>query len=633
MIQQALALHQAGRIGEAEALYRTILSEQPGQTVARQYLGVAAFQSGRLDEAEALIAEAVRQAPSNAEAHTHLGLVLEAQGRSREAVHCYDQALKRNADNAETHYNRGVSLLSLKDGEEAAKAFLQAIRIKPGFGLAHYNLGIALEGLGQVSESRAAYGQAVKLLPDHALAHFKLGAVSHLLEQSQKAVIHFERALALDPAMDKAHHNLGIALGALGEVDRALACFRRALDLDPTNAAAHDALIEMLEQANRSDDLPKAVAAVEAACPEHPRLALWQAMLKKRSGEFREVRDILEARGALPADYQYNAARAQLLGEACDHLGDPAAAFAYFRQANEQAAQTPEGRKVDPMRYRESLDRLAEWYAAHDPVRWPQSPPLDDRTDPVFLVGFPRSGTTLLDSILRSHPQVSVIEERPMLEAVRGRVESLAEGYPTALPGLTAEDIHGLRDLYFERVEQFREEAGVGPLIVDKMPLNLVEAGLICRLFPQARFILALRHPCDCVLSCFMQNFKQNDAMANFRQLEDAAVLYNKAFGLWRTYESLFHPNVFTLRYEDLVDDFEGTLRPLASFLDLPWTDDFKNFADTARKRSRVRTPSYDQVTQPIYRSASGRWTRYRSQMEPVLPLLSPWAEHFGYEC
>ncbi|CCQ73959.1 tetratricopeptide repeat-containing sulfotransferase family protein [Magnetospira sp. QH-2] len=632
-LQQALTLHQSGRVAEAEALYRRVLAKDPHQSHARHYLGVAAYQSGRLDEAELHIAEALRDDPGSAEAHTNLGLVLEAQGRSIKAIDEFRKALSLKHDYCEARYNIGVSQLSLNEGEEAAKSFLEAIHLKPDFGLAHYNLGIALEGLGQLRESAAAYGQAVHLMPRHALAHLKLGAVSHRLDQTQKALGHFEQALALEPTMAEAHHNLGIAARFLGDMERAKVHFHRALELEPQRAATHDSLIELLEQSNQVNELTEAVAAVEAACPDHPRLTLWQAMVKKREGAYSAVREILEAREPGPEDPHFNAARAQLLGEACDRIDDPSAAFDYFRQSNEWAARTEQAQEVNPAGYAAFIDRLGAWFATVDPHDWTGAQGLDDRLDPIFLVGFPRSGTTLLDSILRSHPLVGVIEERPMLEAVSTRLAAMERGNPEALATLDPNEIRTLRDLYFERLETFRDEAGDVPHIVDKMPLNMVEAGLICRLFPKARFILALRHPCDCVLSCFMQNFKQNDAMANFRELESAATLYDRVFGLWSRYEALFDPAVYTIRYEDLVDDFEGTLGPLVDFLGLEWTDAFRDFAETARQRGRVRTPSYDQVTQPIYRSASGRWTRYRAQMEPVMPILAPWARHWGYQC
>ena len=164
------------------------------------------------------------------------------------------------------------------------------------------------------------------------------------------------------------------------------------------------------------------------------------------------------------------------------------------------------------------------------------------------------------------------------------------------------------------------------------MPLNIAHAGLIHRLFPEAKFILALRDPRDCVLSCFMQTFLPNDAMANFLTLEDAAKFYDFVMDLWKQYEGMLPLTVHRVRYEDVVSNFDESVRSLLQFLGLPWDDAVSHYQDTAMKREQIRTPSYHQVVQPIYKRASGRWLNYRIQIQPVLGILEPWAKQFGYE-
>ena len=188
-----------------------------------------------------------------------------------------------------------------------------------------------------------------------------------------------------------------------------------------------------------------------------------------------------------------------------------------------------------------------------------------------------------------------------------------------------------LRDVYFNELKMHLDQDDAGKLIVDKFPLNIVDIGIIHRVFPDAKFILALRHPCDCVLSCFMQTFKLNDAMANFLSLDQSARLYAAVMELWSIYRQKLNLNVHVLKYEDLVEDFDGTCKSLISFLGLEWDDNLRNYQKTALDRSSIKTPSYNQVTQPLYKQASGRWINYRKQMQPVLPVLRPWIEAFGY--
>ena len=188
-----------------------------------------------------------------------------------------------------------------------------------------------------------------------------------------------------------------------------------------------------------------------------------------------------------------------------------------------------------------------------------------------------------------------------------------------------------LRQIYFAELNQHLDMNDDAVVLIDKLPLNIIAAGLIHRIFPEARFVFAQRHPCDCVLSCFMQNFALNDAMANFLDLEDAARLYDKVMTLWLQYQSALPLQVHTVCYEILIEDFEETLTPLLDFLGVDWDEGLRDYTETAYRRGKIKTPSYNQVTQPLYTHARGRWQRYRQHLQPVLPLLLPWAERFGY--
>jgi hypothetical protein len=168
--------------------------------------------------------------------------------------------------------------------------------------------------------------------------------------------------------------------------------------------------------------------------------------------------------------------------------------------------------------------------------------------------------------------------------------------------------------------------------VVDKFPLHMTRMPLIHRLFPDARIIFVERHPCDSLLSCFMSNFQLNVAMRSFNDLEEAARTYDAAFDSWTRAEALLPLRVHRIRYERMVEDLEAEMRPLLAFLGLPWDPRVLDNRASAAKREHIRTASYSQVTEPIYRRSRGRWERYRPQLEPVLPILAPWVERLGYE-
>jgi hypothetical protein len=241
-------------------------------------------------------------------------------------------------------------------------------------------------------------------------------------------------------------------------------------------------------------------------------------------------------------------------------------------------------------------------------------------------VGFPRSGTTLLDTILMSHPLVEVLEEEPTLKNatdVLGGFEGLAEASPDKLQAAL--------DTYFETARS-RVPLTPGHLLIDKNPLAMNSLPVIRRLFPDARIILALRHPCDVVLSCYVTNFKLNDGMANFLRLDTAGELYDLSFRYFERAREVLQPPVHTIVYENIVADRSRELRPLFDFLGLDWHDSVLDHEETARSRGHIKTASYAQVVEPIYTRSTGRWLNYRKQLEPVLPILRPWAEKFGYE-
>lgn len=258
--------------------------------------------------------------------------------------------------------------------------------------------------------------------------------------------------------------------------------------------------------------------------------------------------------------------------------------------------------------------------------RWSDVNIDDGRSSPAFLLGFPRSGTTLLDTMLMAHPDVEVLEEEPTLQSP-GELLSTCDDLPRAPSDLIA----AARDSYFKGVGT-KFEMGTKKLIVDKNPLYTIALPMIRRIFPDAKIILALRHPCDVALSCFTTNFKLNDGMSSFLRLDTTAELYDLAFSYFERVQALMPMATHTIFYEKLIASQEDELKALMSFLGLSWDEAVLNHQKMAQERGRIKTASYAQVIEPIYARSSGRWKNYREQLEPVLSVLKPWIDKFGYE-
>jgi hypothetical protein len=256
--------------------------------------------------------------------------------------------------------------------------------------------------------------------------------------------------------------------------------------------------------------------------------------------------------------------------------------------------------------------------------------PTDDDFSPIFFVGFPRSGTTLMEQILKQHPQLVTTDEISPLSAVVSEFRKTTSGYPGELAKCGAEDWQQLRH-YFHQVYSDRLGDLNGRRLVDKLPLNLIHLGLANLLFPKAKVIVALRDPRDVCLSCYMQKFQINDAMINFLDLNATARSYNAVMELWLHYRQVLQIPWLEYRYESLISDFDGTVGGVLDFIGVDWDDGIYQYRDSARE-NLITTPSYRDVTAPIHDRAVARWQGYETELSPILPVLAPFVDKFGYE-
>ena len=520
----------------------------------------------------------------------------------------------------------------------AAGRLPQAKKICQQILLADPNQVFALNLLSYIAYQEGRVGVAIDLInkvlaikPNFAEARNNLGNVLQNLGKLDEAVASYRKALAIDPRSAQTHCNLGNALKKLGRLNEAIFSYRKALALKPDLAETHDVLCDLLEKSNRIDALREAVRVAQRNCPGDPRITLREAQLLKRNGDYSGARMVLEAIGKGIPDARFRAMFSHLRGEVYDRLGDVDTAFDCFREGNRQCSEIPEAKLHDGKRFLAQIDVLSKRFSSDWVGGWQELEVLNDRPDPVFMVGFLRSGTTLLDTILRSHRAISVVSERPTLISLRRALGQLAGGYPHCLAEINSAQLTELRQIYFAELDKYLAPEGLSAIVVDNAPLNTIDVGLIHRIFPSARFLFARRHPCDCVLSSYMQLFRINDAMANFLDLADSANLYDKVMTLWQQYMTVLPLAVHTVRYESLIEAFTETLTPVFDFLGVGWDDGVLDYAATAYRRGKISTPSYNQVIQPLYMRSRGRWERYRGQMQEVLPTLLPWAKRFGY--
>lgn len=433
------------------------------------------------------------------------------------------------------------------------------------------------------------------------------------------------------PAEAAAEFDRGVALENAGELKEARLAYERAAALDPGHAEALASLAWLDAQAGNSASArtwSERALAVDAA-NVLARMALASAELQ--AGALESAGHRLAALFADPALAPVNRSIVLgLIGDLNHAQGDAARAFKAYDAANAQL------RALYPADTGAALGharRLRAWFENADAEVWRDQPeePSTQRGPRchVFLVGFPRSGTTLLENVLAAHPDVVTLEEKDTL-AQAASAYLMSEDGLEQLARIDAAEASGQREAYWAAVRGFGVEPG-GRVFIDKMPLATVLLPLISKLFPNARVLLAVRDPRDVVLSCFRRRFGMNAAMSQFLSLEGAAVYYDAAMGLGEIYREILPIPRRTVRYEELVENFEASTRSLCDFLGLDWHPRMADIAGTARARA-INTPSAAQLARGLNREGAGTWRRYREQMAPVLPVLEPWVRRFEYE-
>ena len=402
--------------------------------------------------------------------------------------------------------------------------------------------------------------------------------------------------------------------------------------MEPGLAEAHAKLAEVLEHTNQHGEAAKAATKALKLDPKCLLAGLILAQVQRREGDFEGSLKRLESLADEADESDDMAAIFNELGNIRDRLGDTTGAFKAFKQSNQIQSNRAKQLDISSAPRREQIDTCLQWFETTDTSHWTAEHP--ESPDPIFLVGFPRSGTTLTEQVLDAHPGLLTGDEWPILDVSTRSLDIILGRpvpYPQGLAELTRDEINLLRDRYWAGIYETIGTKDIDQQFVDKMPLNLIHMGLVRRIFPQAKIIMALRDPRDVCLSCFAQNFVANDTLVNFLKLEDTATFYAKVMDLWLLYREYLGLHWFETRYEDLVADFRPTTEQLLAFLDLPWEDQIEDFAAAAANRS-ITTPSYQNVTEGLYQRAAGRWQRYQEQMEPILPILAPYISRFGYK-
>lgn len=595
----------------------------------------ALFQAGHYAEAERQARESLRTMDRREDVPwmNLLALSLAAQAHTLEARDLFKRLAQLQPDNIDHLLNLGNACLEVGEPTSAEYAFEQA-RKKGATGVAYLlGYGLASMACAKFQAAQALLCEAHRLDPNAAdvrLAYAQCLAELELFDHLEPLI---------QPIVDVVYEPqqrrvLAWLLAKAGLDKQAVELYQRLLAVEADNVELRIELALLLERLNRLNEANMLLQHECFRCaPPSAMNALVRGRMLRRQQDERSAIACLNqgievaSDGAMQAQLQFE------LTKCYDAADQPDECMESLALAHAHAAKAFEQR-FPQVTQGNVLGWLDERLECEAPATWRKEIKDGSPQDPVFLVGFPRSGTTLLERVLDAHPALDVLDERPALEVCIRSLKRLPQWkehrLDTALDAASPEALSAARAEYWREVRRYLAPQG---RLVDKYPLYLTRVPYVARLFPQAVWLLLLRHPCDCVLSCHMQAFGLNGGALVFRSLESTAEAYAAVMEHWTSQLEKMPMPVHTLRYEDLVRDFHGELGNAMDFLSLKRVSDQDDFSiKAARRERRINTPSYSQVILPVNASAVGRWQRYRKHFsQRTLDALRPWVERYGY--
>jgi len=586
--------------------------------------------AGDLPGAIAACNNALRFNAEDASAYNQLGRVLFNSGHPPQSQSAFEKALALKPDFAEVWHNLGHVLRAQGKLEDAEKAYARSLELAPYFRSALLNLGVVKFARGKNVEALECFRHLITLEPRHVEAHINAGIGEHIQRNIEQAKYHYRQAIEIDPKNDTALRHLATLFSEELDTESAITYFRKSLVVNPRLGDVWAELIELYERANQLDEAQKALTEATRILPNDANVYYVSAKLARRHNHIDESLATfkkIDPRQLHPRFFQpYFFEFASTL----DRAGEYGLAYQTFEKANDLASRSIRAKQTDFSALDRHMDAIEEWLS--DGARGGQYDKHEDMgEDLCFLLGFPRSGTTLLDVMLDGHPKTQTLEERATFEHVAFTIDKKFGGYPFGMSNLDSTQRDELRQQYRSHLAKEGIKPNSDGIIVDKMPIRTIHAACMHRLFPRARFLFALRHPCDVILSNFMQNFAANEAFVHFNTLAESTRIYERIMRIWKTSSELMPIPVHFVRYEQLVSETERTLQDVCRFLELPWVESMSAHQNTLKDRGRIKTNSYHQVSEAVYLRSMNRWHHYRPQFEPYLAKIKPYADYFSY--
>jgi tetratricopeptide (TPR) repeat protein len=606
---ELVQLCQQGLVNEARRLGEELVRRDDRDAEAWYLLGAVFGSLGNYAEAERCCTAALALAPDNTTILLNLGIALLQQGKTSEAIAPLRRTVTGENTNPEPHIQLGNALHLTGRHDEAIVCYEAALRISPNVARVHYNLAAALFKAARHSEAAAHYDRALRLEPNLLEAWLGLADVHLETYRYDGAIRVLTAAIAQFPENFEIHYRLGCAYDWQGETAEARKQFNAALELKPADAKARASYAMTLALSGDEDAASREIDRLVLDKQEPSSVAVALGYLARRLGREKQARELI---GRALVDEERNGMRSKLLFALAaleDRAGEYQSAFHHVAEANRL-----KGAKFNREEWRQTVADSVRIYSEDFVTRMPRSTQTSER--PVFIIGMPRSGTSLVEQILASHPAVFGAGELYTLTGIAADLPRECAGarYPGTIPSLGTETLVKLHDRYLDELSRRNSTA---LRVTDKAPGNFLYLGLIAQMLNGARIIHCNRDPLDTCLSCFFHDF--TGAHAYSYDLTDLGFYYRGYERLMGHWHAVLDLPILDIRYEDLVANPEIATRQLIEFVGLPWDE---RCMAPHRTRRIVSTASHDQVREPIHGRSAGRWINYDHYLDPLRAAL-----------
>ena len=617
-----------GRSDVAKNILNKVIELNPNYLRPYSILAGIMVGEGNLKKAEFFLKKSLEINPKDINTLVNLGCVLKDSGNPKQAERFLKDALKINPSYDFALTNLGAVLNELEKFDEGEQYLRKALTINSSSPMALNNLGNILSNKKNNSEAEFCYRKAIEIKSDFSLAYNNLGSLLSRQGKLREAEEFTEKAIVYNPKFELAYVNLGTIKIDLDKSSEAEELFLSAIEINKNYNYAYSNLFRLYEKTNNLNKLKTKIESLKENKNILNEILMFKARISFRKKDFKMAKTLIDQVSndwLKNTDHSTNLLYWSFRAFIEEKVKNYDEAFKCFEKSQLNLKYENTNPKIFQdyiTTYRKNIDKDAFLAKAKGTKIIKDSP--------VFLIGFPRSGTTLLDTILRSHPEIDVLEEKPLINSVEQIIKSKFKYPLDKLHKLSNEDLDFLRNHYLESLRNNCDNKSA-KILIDKFPFQTVCLPLINLLFPDSKIIFTHRNPYDTVLSCFQQSFEPNNAMANFRSIESASRIYDLTMSIWLNYKKKLKMNYITSKYEDLIENFDKHILKILNFLDVSWDENIKNYRITAHERGKINTPSSSQVVQPLYKSSIDKWKNYEKYFKNSNNYLDKWIKYFNY--